>query len=483
MRHIGIIGAGISGLVTAKTFLQKGYYVTVLEKADDIGGVWHESRSYLGVTTQTTRDQYAFSDFPMPSHYPLWPSAEQIREYLMEYAVHFGVLPYIRFGVNVKQLFHDGFSWVVRLDSDERLIFSFVVVCTGTFHEPYVPKIPGMDEFRNAGGLTLHSTEVTDPEMLSGKHVAVVGFAKSATDIATQAADLAKSCTLIYRRAQWMVPQYFGNLINMKYLLFSRFSESMVRGRRRSTLHGIFQIACQPFVWTYWRMVEWLLSWQFGLKRHGMRPTHRIENQISCSLGVEPPGFYKKVGIGQIRGSCTEIDRFEGREVILRNGETIRPDIVIFGTGFRQRLPFLNVKYQEIVTNDHGLYTLYRNILHPDLPQLGFVGFNSSLFTSLTSEVAAHWLASVVSGELILPPAEDMYREIRAIETWRTTGRPVAAEFGGLCVAPFAYRHLDELMRDMGLPGRASWNLIYEFFKPVNPADYRKILMRKRKTF
>src|SRR3546814_16533347 len=67
MKHIGIIGAGISGLTTAKTFLQKGYQVTVLEKADGIGGVWQRSCSSTGVTTQTTRDEYAFSDLDRKS--------------------------------------------------------------------------------------------------------------------------------------------------------------------------------------------------------------------------------------------------------------------------------------------------------------------------------------------------------------------------------------------------------------------------------
>lgn len=79
MKHVGIIGAGISGLVTAKTFSSKGYRVTIFEKGAAIGGVWEGSRSYLGVATQTTRDEYAFSDYPMPADYPLWPSGPQVQ--------------------------------------------------------------------------------------------------------------------------------------------------------------------------------------------------------------------------------------------------------------------------------------------------------------------------------------------------------------------------------------------------------------------
>ncbi len=89
MKHIGIIGAGISGLITAKAFIERGYRVTVLELAANVGGVWEKSRSYMGVATQTTRDEYAFSDYPMPAGYPLWPSGEQVQAYLEGYAKRF----------------------------------------------------------------------------------------------------------------------------------------------------------------------------------------------------------------------------------------------------------------------------------------------------------------------------------------------------------------------------------------------------------
>ncbi|NSL85816.1 NAD(P)-binding protein [Chitinophaga sp. Mgbs1] len=65
MASIGIIGAGVSGLVTAKTFLEGNHHVTVLEKTSGIGGVWKRDHCYFGASTQTTRDEYAFSDYPI----------------------------------------------------------------------------------------------------------------------------------------------------------------------------------------------------------------------------------------------------------------------------------------------------------------------------------------------------------------------------------------------------------------------------------
>ena len=48
MRRVGIIGAGLSGLVTAKTLLEEGFEVTLFETEDEVGGVWARARRYPG---------------------------------------------------------------------------------------------------------------------------------------------------------------------------------------------------------------------------------------------------------------------------------------------------------------------------------------------------------------------------------------------------------------------------------------------------
>jgi dimethylaniline monooxygenase (N-oxide forming) len=485
MKHIGIIGAGISGLATAKAFIEKGYRVTVLEKAGDIGGVWEKSRSYLGVATQTTRDEYAFSDYPMPQHYPLWPSGAQVQDYLKSYAVAFHVLPHIWFNVQVDQLQYAQSVWQVQLTDlqtkeTQQLQFDFVAVCTGTFHKPYLPEVPGSKSFIEAGGQILHSSQVKDEAVLTGKNVAVVGFAKSATDIATQAADLGKSCTLVFRKAQWKVPRYFGNKVNMRYLLFSRLSEAFFNAPRKSIAQKILHTVGRPLVWAQWRGLEMLLKTQFKLKACGMVPAHRIEDQISCSLGVAPEGFYEKVKSGAIDAQQTTIARMEGKTVVLNNGHTITPDLVVFGTGFTQELPFLEKSYRDLVIGNGGLYRLFRNIVHPLVPQLGFVGFNSSLFTTLTSEVAANWLVAYAERKLQLPAAREINADMEYMDQWRWQGRPIAREFGGTCIAPFNFMHLDMLMKDMGLPTRVSRSPM-EYLKPINPRDYHFLLREYKK--
>jgi phytoene dehydrogenase-like protein len=90
-KRVCIIGAGVSGLATAKVFLSRQHAVTVFERRGALGGVWAPESRYPGVRLQTRRQCYCFSDFPMPSHYPEFPSGQQVYEYLVSYAKNFGV--------------------------------------------------------------------------------------------------------------------------------------------------------------------------------------------------------------------------------------------------------------------------------------------------------------------------------------------------------------------------------------------------------
>ena len=52
---IGIIGAGISGIASAKEAIKNGYNVQLFEKNESIGGVWY-SKSYPGCRIQTSKE-------------------------------------------------------------------------------------------------------------------------------------------------------------------------------------------------------------------------------------------------------------------------------------------------------------------------------------------------------------------------------------------------------------------------------------------
>src|SRR5262249_54831832 len=137
-RRVCVIGAGISGLVTAKVLLEDGFDPLVFEKDGALGGVWSPSRTYPGLCANNTRDTYAFSDHPYPPTAGRFPSAEQVRDYLGSYADRFGLRPRLRFRSEVLRVARPagaarGFVVTVRQDDEQPAThaFDFVAVCNG----------------------------------------------------------------------------------------------------------------------------------------------------------------------------------------------------------------------------------------------------------------------------------------------------------------------------------------------------------------
>ena len=480
MRRVAIIGAGISGLVTAKTLLEEGFQVTLFETEDEVGGVWARSRRYPGVHTQNPRDTYAFSDFPMPRTYPEFPTGEQVQAYLAAYADRFGVTEHVRFRTAVERAEPQGAGWSVRsrsLDEGRTRMetFDFLAVCNGTFSSPNVPRMPGEEAFRAGGGRVLHSTQFNSIEQVRDRHVVVVGGAKSACDTAMAAVGAAKRTTLVFRHASWKMPKKFAGLIPLRYVLTTRFSEMLFRDRELRGAEKVIHTAGRPFVWLFWRGVEALLRRTFGLAACGMVPEDRIERLVNCMLGLATDGFYDAVRAGRVATRRSGVRALHMGEVELDSGERVRADVVVFATGFRQEVPFLDERVRRTVQDEAGVFHLYRKLMHPDVPRLAFVGYNSSLYSQFTSEIGARWAARWFMGELRLPPRETVLREMEARWAWVRENRPQGVA-SGTCIVPFNFHYVDDLLRDMGARTvRRPLNRFREVMLPFDPGVYANL--------
>lgn len=486
IKNICVIGAGVSGLVTAKTFIEEGYEVIVFEKQKALGGVWEKSRAYPELSIQNPRDTYAFSDYPMPSSYPEWPSGEQICAYLESYAQNFDVLPKIKFGaevIRVERTTLEVPKWKVSVSFDENSSqkpkqfnyeFDFVVVCNGIYGIPNIPSFPGMEEFTASGGKILHSSKFKHECDIENKKVIVVGFGKSATDIAAVAATKAKECSLVFRQALWKIPKFFLGFVNVKYILLTRFAESWMPYRNLKGWEKLLHTVGKPLVWLFWRINEMILRFQFPLDACGVIPDQPMNKLIGCSIGLVPKDFFKYCQNGQIRAIKATINKFVPGSIVLENGEHLQADVVIFGTGFRQGMPFLQEKYRREVFDNQGIIHLYRHLINPKIPQMGFVGYNYSGCAQLSSEIGAIWLAEYFKGNLNLPSKEEVLEDIKIELEWRLKNRPYAF-VNGACVTPFTFHYIDELMQDMGLKTNRKALPLLELFSPADPSVYKNL--------
>ena len=483
-KNVCVIGAGVSGLVAAKTFGARGHKVTILERSGDLGGVWEPARSYPDVQTQSPKELYRYTDKPMPDSYPEWPKGPQVHAYLSDYAREHGLMQRLRLStavVNMTRRSSGLPGWTLEIKNPDGKVtreeFDFVAVCTGQFNERQTLGLPGEDTFKAAGGKILHSAEHTDPELVRGKKVVVLGGSKSATDIAVNSVDAgASEVTMIYREPVWRIPYFIGGLINFKRILYIRAQEEMFRGWDLSARSRISHAIAKPFIWVNWRGLESMLKMQLKLKKCDMVPAQRIEDGVNCSVPIATPDFFPMVADGRIKAIRGTFDHYDGKTIVMTGGQKVTADVAILAIGFKLGVPFLPEAYRTKLVQPDGQYRLYRVIANPDLPDMGFVGFNSSFCTVLCAEIAANWLVRYSDGQLVhQPTTAEIYRNMDMMLHFKRVERPAAGVYGGLCVAPYHFKHFDELLADMGATIRRRGALA-EKFTPPDADAYARFL-------
>ena len=480
--RIAIVGAGFAGLSTAKILKAMGHEVTVFEKDNEVGGVWAASRRYPGLTTQNVRSTYALSDFPYPADYPEWPSGEQVQRYLAAYARHFQLEPHLRLQTEVlrAELAPAGDAWDLQthdhaLGQGGRASFDYLVVCNGTFSQPKVPDFEGVAEFRAAGGMVCHSSQWPGSAAVKGRHLLVVGYGKSSCDLAQAVSSEAASTTLVVRQLIWKMPKKLFNLLNYKYLLLTRMGEALFEYIRVSGFERFLHGPGKPVRNSLLSQVQWVVTVQCKLKALGLLPALPFESISRSTVSLVTDGFYEGVAAGKIR-VCRDavIQRLhagpDGRFAELSTGERLPADLVVCGTGWQQRVPFLSDDIMGRVTDANGNFRLYRSLLPVHVPRLAFNGYNSSLFSQLSCEMAALWLADLLGGQLKLPTQAAQDSDISERLDWidrRNEGKHAK----GTNVVPFSLHYVDELLQDLRLP-LGVMTRIKHWLLPVDPADY-----------
>lgn len=478
-KKVAVIGGGVSGLAAAKAFDEKGHTVIGFERSHDFGGVWELSRSYPGVQTQSPKDLYCYTDHPMPDEYPEWPKGPQVHAYLHSYAEKHKLERLFQLNTNVQSMVRRGDGqpgWTLALEAAGAQWtedFDFVSVCTGQFSEKNIISHPGQEGFVRLGGQVVHSSEYTDPSLIKGKRVVVLGGSKSATDIAVNAANHgARSVAMVYRESVWRVPYFVGG-INFKRLLYMRAQEQQFNSWGRNALQRTIAAVTKPLVWANFRGLETLLKFQLGLKKWDMVPDNPIENDVSCSLPIVTPGLFEAFNSGTVKPVQGTFREYVGDEVVLESGEKLGCDVAVLAVGWKLGVPYLSQEKQQKLIDADGQYRVYRLSVNPDLPDMGFVGFNSSFCSVLGAEMIANWLVRFADRQLVNQPSDSQMRDnIEMMLDWRRNQRPAAKVYGGLCAAPFHFKHFDELLEDIGARKKSRSNPLAEQFSYPNAEAY-----------
>lgn len=481
--RIAIIGAGIAGLASAKVLLHAGFDVAVLDRTPDVGGVWSANRCYPGLRTQNSKRAYCFSDFPMPAHYPDLPDAEQMQAYLAAYADRFEIIDRIQLNSEVINATALADGWSITLcDTGSGAIkthhYEHLIVANGVFSDPAIPDYPGNDDFIAGGGRVSAPSQFHDLDEAVGKHVVVVGYGKSACDLAQAVSHVTTSTTVIARRLVWKMPYEVNGMGPAEDLMLTRLGEAGFGYIAPNRFERFYNGPARRIRDSVFDLLGWRINRQLGLRELQLVPDGGFEQIALSSPSFVTEGFYDGVAAGRITihrdATIAALHTSPQLGVQLTDGTRVPAEIVLCATGFRQCMPFFDHAIQQRIIDGDGSICLYRQILPFGIPALTFAGYNLSLTSALTAEIEALWTLALLTRNLTLPSEAQRRADLAARREW-IRQRCNGSDRRWTAILPFSIHTTDELLADLDIhPTRVA--RASQWLRPVYPDAYRTLL-------
>ncbi|XP_031633829.1 dimethylaniline monooxygenase [N-oxide-forming] 3-like [Contarinia nasturtii] len=365
--NIAVIGAGPSGIVSAKNAIDQKHNVTIFEKTGTLGGVWYYTEEtgtdeygveihtamYRDLRTNLPKQLMEFPNYSYPNDTRSFPSHDVILKYLNSYAEKFHVKERIRFHHLVDKVsFNKSGKWHVtvlrknlpKTKQTETHEFDAVFVCSGINFEKRIPKINGAKKFK---GTTLHSRDYRTPEAFIGKDVVlVIGQGPSGYDIA------------------WQLDNIGVQVIHSSYQPMSSAQKIV----------GMAAKLCSK-----------------ACLNEYQTPDCRSDSEYS------------------------NVSHFKGEnQVVFHDGSHENISVVIYATGYKFSYPFLD-KSVGIHVKDNYVEPLYLHVLNIQHPTMAFIGLAHGGVHFRMYDLQARFALKFVSGAEPLPSKKEMQQFSHAI--------------------------------------------------------------------
>jgi putative flavoprotein involved in K+ transport len=312
--EVAVVGGGQAGLTMGYHLRQQGRRFLILERGDSIAPAWRERWDSLKLFTP--RGYSSLPGLPFPGDPDAYPTRDEVIDYLERYAETFE-LP-IELNSPVRRLSHEGGRFV--LDLDGRMVTADqVVVATGPFQTPYVPKLAdGLD----SGVWQAHSTGYRRPDDVPEGTVLVVGGGNTGFQIAKELSATHKVVLSVGTR-QKPLPQ---------------------------------RVAGRDLFW-------WLTKTGLIHKTVESRLGQRLKDRDTL-IGSSPRQITRRHGV-ELKPRATAVS---GRTVRSDDGNEVQVDAVIWATGYRPDYSWIDLP----IVDENGRLRHRRGVT--DIPGLNFLG-------------------------------------------------------------------------------------------------------------
>ena len=321
-----VIGAGQAGLAAGYYLQRAGLTFTLLEANDQPGGSWPH---YYGSLRLFSPARFSsLPGLPFPGDPARYPARDEVTAYLRDYAAYYQ-LP-IQTGTRVATITQQEGGFTVKTVDNRWWQARSLIAATGSFHRPAMPTLPGQGAYQ---GMILHSYAYHTPAAFAGQRVVVVGAGNSAIQIAVELAQVAAVTLATHAPIRWVKQRPWGRDLHFWWWLtaFDRvvldspagaLVKQTIQGKGPRVLDtGVYQAALAAG-----------------------RPDHR-------------PLFL----------------RFTDEGVVWADGQTEMVDTVLFATGYRPNLAFLD----GLGALDREGQAVQRHGISQRVPGLYFVGLSN----------------------------------------------------------------------------------------------------------
>jgi cation diffusion facilitator CzcD-associated flavoprotein CzcO len=203
-----VVGAGFAGLYLLDRLRGMGMAVQVFEAGGGLGGVWYWN-CYPGARVDSPGPIYQYSRDDVWRRWQfgeLYPSWQELRDYFHYVDEKLDLSRDIRFNRRVDQAEFDPAHdrWIVRSSDGSVASARYLVLCTGLSAKPYMPDLPGLDDFAGER----HHTALWPQHGLdlAAKRVGVIGTGASGVQVAQEAAGVAAHLTVFQRTPNLALP-------------------------------------------------------------------------------------------------------------------------------------------------------------------------------------------------------------------------------------------------------------------------------------
>ncbi|OBJ23791.1 flavin-containing monooxygenase [Mycobacterium colombiense] len=331
-----VIGAGFGGLAAAYELSKDGLAdVTVLEKADDIGGVWREN-TYPGAACDVPSNLYSYSFARKTNWGRRYAEQPDILGYIRDTADRFGLRDLVRTGVEVTSARYDDgtATWWVATSGGETLEADILVPAVGQLSRPALPAIPGLDTF---AGPSFHSAQWRHDVDLTGKRVAVLGTGASAIQFVPRIREAAAHVTVFQRSAPYVIPKPDRAYTAAHHAAFRKVPGFTAAMRELiweiSEFFGLALTKVAPLARLIGVAASLNIKWH--IKDPVLRAKVTPDYPIGCKRVLFSSDWYPALARDNVSVETDAITEVTPTGVRTADGRLHEVDVIIYGTGFK----------------------------------------------------------------------------------------------------------------------------------------------------